>query len=400
MEAVVFGAGNVGRGFLGESFSAAGLGVTFVDVDPGLVAALNEAGSYQCTTVSNDGRRREEVGPVRALLAADVDAVGEAVVGASLAATAVGVGALPSLAPVLARAVKTRAAVGAGPLNLILAENLADAPARVREMLQQADPSLTDEFLMENLALVSASIGRMIPAPRPELTATEPAAIEVEPYRHLLLDAAAVKGELPEVENFVLDETVPFEYYVDRKLTIHNMGHSLCAYLGMLRGDRYIWQAVGQVEVRYCVRAAMVESAAAVAARYGMPMGPLLEHIDDLLYRFANRALGDTSARVGGDPLRKLSSNDRFQRALQACLDEGVPYRFVALGAGAGLRHLKADQGWGDEAVKRWFAGQAKGLSEEQVQLVWEFYEALAEGFDFAAVQGLLEESFHGATIP
>jgi mannitol-1-phosphate/altronate dehydrogenase len=44
--AVMFGAGNVGRGFLGQLFSESGLEVVFVDVDPELVHALDQHREY------------------------------------------------------------------------------------------------------------------------------------------------------------------------------------------------------------------------------------------------------------------------------------------------------------------------------------------------------------------
>ena len=51
---VIFGAGNVGRGFIGHLFSESGYEVVFVDVDEGLIAALNTHHSYMIQLVDNE----------------------------------------------------------------------------------------------------------------------------------------------------------------------------------------------------------------------------------------------------------------------------------------------------------------------------------------------------------
>lgn len=50
------------------------------------------------------------------------------------------------------------------------------------------------------------------------------------------------------------------------------------------------------------------------------------EHIDDLLYRFKNKALGDTIFRVGCDLTRKLSAEDRLAGAIHESFELNLPY--------------------------------------------------------------------------
>ena len=67
------------------------------------------------------------------------------------------------------------------------------------------------------------------------------------------------------------------------------MGHAICAYLGRLIGDDFLWQTIARPEIRNLVREAMVEIAGALATAYGRPISDLLDHVDDLLHRFTNR---------------------------------------------------------------------------------------------------------------
>jgi mannitol-1-phosphate 5-dehydrogenase len=85
MKALMFGAGNIGRGFLGQLLSESGYEVVFVDIDARIIAALNEQGSYRIRLVDNDGARDVRVGPVRALHVENTEAVAEQVAAADIA---------------------------------------------------------------------------------------------------------------------------------------------------------------------------------------------------------------------------------------------------------------------------------------------------------------------------
>ena len=98
-EAIIFGAGNIGRGFIGQLFSESGYAVTFVDVDQPLLDALNRRREYIVRLVTNERTEEVTVGPVRAASGRRSDAVAEAVARAEIGATAVGAGALKHVAP-------------------------------------------------------------------------------------------------------------------------------------------------------------------------------------------------------------------------------------------------------------------------------------------------------------
>jgi mannitol-1-phosphate 5-dehydrogenase len=72
-------------------------------------------------------------------------------------------------------------------------------------------------------------------------------------------------------------------------------------------------------------------------------MGALLDHIDDLLYRFGNSALRDTCKRVGADPARKLSPADRLIGAASFCLERQICPAFISAGAAGAVYQYLAD---------------------------------------------------------
>src|SRR6185503_18123441 len=94
---VQLGAGNIGRGFIAPTFAQAGWAVVLVDIDRARIAAARQRGRYTVTEVDNEGRTPVVVAPVTGIDAADEAAVASALAACDLAATAVGLHALPRL---------------------------------------------------------------------------------------------------------------------------------------------------------------------------------------------------------------------------------------------------------------------------------------------------------------
>ena len=83
----------------------------------------------------------------------------------------------------------------------------------------------------------------------------------------------------------------------------------------------------------------MMTSAAALVRKLGEGVRENVEsNVEDLLFRFQNRALKDTVARVGADPVRKLRRNDRIVGAALFAIEQGVDPAPIVKGIAAALR--------------------------------------------------------------
>lgn len=393
--AVIIGAGWVGRGLIGQLFCEAGFEVTFVDIVPELVDALARDGSYPHHTVSNEGVLRARVGPVTAINAADTDAVIAALVEADLAATAVGARVLPTIVPTLASALEQRIMEGRPPLNLLLCENLHDAASVTRALVTEALPGLPPEMIDANLGLLETCVGRMIPTP--DAAPDEPTLITAEPFKELPYDATAVRGPDLDVPGLTSDPHVRFAFYVEEKLYVHNMGHTLTAYLGEREGVATIAEAIAIPTIALLVRAAMQESAQALSCAYDRPLGPLFDHVDDLNDRFGNRALGDTTERVGRDPIRKMAPGDRFLGAYATAIDQGSPTPGLSLAVAAGADALHRHERWSASHIWTQLATGLRShpLSTAQRELLDAQITGFAEGRDLAWQVELLDAAAH-----
>jgi mannitol-1-phosphate 5-dehydrogenase len=339
--AVQFGAGNIGRGFLGQLFYQSGYETVFVDVVDELVEALNARGSYPLRTVDEPAETMM-VRNVRAVNGRSLPDVARAVAGASIAATAVGVPVMDKIAEALAAGIALRFSTrDAPPLDIIVCENMIGAGPFMREQVRKYLPAEHHAALDERVGFVEASIGRMVPVMTDAQKAEDPLLVAVEAYCELPVDADAFKGGIPPIVHLLPRKD--FGAYVERKLFVHNMSHAVTAYLGAQRGHAFIWQAVDDPQIRPVVEEAMAETCRALSQRHGLAARDLQAHARDLLRRFGNRALGDQVARVARDPIRKLGFNDRLIGAMRRCLDEGVSPSSVAIGTAAAIRYEAPD---------------------------------------------------------
>jgi mannitol-1-phosphate 5-dehydrogenase len=342
MKLFQFGAGNIGRSFIGQLFSAAGYEVVFADVDARLIAALNASRGY--TVAIRDQKNFDlKVQNVRAISVLNADAVSHELADADICGTAVGPNALPKLFPVLAKAIAQRRARGGGPLDFILCENLRDAARFVREGLR---PLLPAGFPLETyVGLAETSIGKMVPLIPEAQRSHDPLTVYAEAYNTLILDRHALLGGVPAVSGLSAQDNM--KAYVDRKAFVHNLGHAALAYYAFLVAPEkvFTYEAVEDADLRAWAKHAMEEAAVWLLRTYPQEFtaAHLADHIEDLLQRFGNRSLGDTIHRVGRDLARKLSAEDRIAGALHACSSAGLPRGWIATALASGLFFLPPD---------------------------------------------------------
>ena len=379
-QAVMYGGGNIGRGFIGALLSQSGYEVTFIDVAEPVVKHLQAHQKYPIRIVESHGYEDVWVENVTAVNGNLPEAV-EAIANCDIMATAVGARILKFIVPNIVAGLRKRWEMGKDPLNIIICENLNDANKVLEGMLKAELTKEEQKKFDETVGLVEASIGRMVPVQTEEMKAGEPMRVCVERYGFLPVDKEAFKGEVPEIKNMV--PYAPFDFYIKRKLYVHNMGHASCAYLGNLMGLDYIYESIAIPEVRILVQNAMQESQMALSKRYGAPMMDLQEHITDLLFRFTNAALRDTCQRVGGDPARKLSPEDRLIGSSLLALEEGITPAYIAVGAAAGLRrYLKENGGVQSMDAAKVALLEVSKLAEDHklAKLILHYYEMLLDG--------------------
>ncbi len=341
---VIFGAGKIGRSFIGQLFGCSGYKVVFIDVDPVIVTRLNQQGNYRIVI---KGEIEEEiiVPNVKAISALDKDKVVDAVSTAGIMAVSVGKNALEKVIPVIAAGLIQRFTNNPGiPLDIIIAENMRSSASFVRTILKKNLPS---GFPVETMVgLIETSIGKMVPImPLAELE-NDPLVIFAEPYNTLILDGKGFKSTIPSVKGLAPKNNI--KAWVDCKAFIHNLGHATAAYYGYsLHPDAvYMYELLDDSDVFRFTRAVMIQSSEILRTAYSddFTAADLNDHIDDLLYRFRNKTLKDTIFRVGHDLVRKLSTDDRFMGVIHLAMQYRKPFDMILEAMSLGLCFRAKDE--------------------------------------------------------
>ena len=392
MKAVMYGAGNIGRGFIGQKFYLSGYETVFIDVNMAVVDAINAAGEYPVYVTGKDGYDEQPVKNVSAVDGRDNEKVIETIAGCDILATALGVNVIKFVAPLIAKAVEKRYAQGGAPLNILICENMIGSNVYLHDLVAANIPEECRDYFENNIGFVCVSVGRMVPPTPEELAAKNSLAVCVEPYSKLPVDADGfrpVGAEYPPIKGLV--PFAPFEFFIEQKLMMHNMGHAVTSYLGYLKGYEYIWEASFDPEIKYIMTRALMESAMALSKKHGADLSEALEFVEDLNVRFENRLLGDTILRVGRDTKRKLGEGDRLVAAYKTAKATGIVPAHIALGIAAGFLFAHADDATAVEtstyAKENGIAAALEKYSnitdEADVAIISRFYDMLVNKASF-----------------
>ena len=336
--AVHFGAGNIGRGFVGKLLADADVEVTFADVDTPLVDQLSHKQEYKVKVVGTECQI-ETVTHVTAVNSASEDVI-ERIAKTDLVTTAVGPNVLDIIAKTIATGITKRFESGnESPLNIIACENMVRGTTHLKgEVYKHLDSSLHDKA-DQLVGFVDSAVDRIVPPA--EAANDDPLEVTVESFSEWIVDEQQFKGEIPDISG--MEKTDNLMAFVERKLFTLNTGHCITAYLGCLKGHQTIRQAIEDPEIRADVKQAMFESGEVLIRRYGFDRELHNAYIEKILSRFANPYLVDEVDRVGRQPIRKLGANDRLVKPLLGTIEYGTENQTLLKGIAAALKYKSED---------------------------------------------------------
>jgi mannitol-1-phosphate 5-dehydrogenase len=328
--AVHFGAGNIGRGFVGLILHRAGYEVVFADVVDELIDGLKRTPSYRVKEVGLDSRE-EVVDNYRAVNSRrDEPAVVDEIASADIVTTAVGPTVLKFIAPVIAAGLRKRPGGGA-PVAVMACENAVNATdvlaGHIREQVPDAEwPAVTARTVFANTA-----VDRIVPAQ----SGQDGLDVTVETYFEWAIERPPFGGQEPSIPDATwVDNLAP---YIERKLFTVNTGHATTAYHGFARGISKLSDALADDAVRTAVEGVLAETKQLLVAKHGFPAEAQQAYVDKILQRFANPYLPDTVDRVGRQPLRKLSRSERLIGPAAELAERGIQPQYLLATVDAAL---------------------------------------------------------------
>ncbi|WP_390409898.1 mannitol-1-phosphate 5-dehydrogenase [Lacticaseibacillus jixiensis] len=345
MEAVHFGAGNIGRGFIGETLAANGFKINFVDVNETIIDALNQRGEYTITLAA-PGEAKIHVENVDGINnGKDPEAVVKAITKADLVTTAIGPKILPFIAPLIAQGIQARQAAGLkAPLDVVACENMIGGSQFLKEQvygkLADADKAYADEYI----GFPNAAVDRIVPIQHHD----DPLAVSVEDFKEWVIDSSQMKNHAVHLDSvhYVPD----LEPYIERKLFSVNTGHATTAYTGKYLGYTTIGDAVKDEKVFKQAQGALAETRSLLLAQFkNFTEAELTQYQESVLNRFKNPYISDDISRVARTPIRKLGFNERFIRPIRELKAHGLSYKTLLDTVGMIFAY---DEPADDESVK------------------------------------------------
>ena len=250
----------------------------------------------------------------------------------------------------LARGLQRRAENGAGPVTVVSCDNLPHNGGLTRRLVLDFAAALPAQeagaltgWITANTAFPSTMVDRMVPATTGTdldgveriLGLRDEAAVVAEPFRQWIIEDnfAGPRPRWEDAGAVFTQDVAPWEA---AKLRLLNASHSLLAYLGLAAGYETISDAVADDAFRAACRGLMLEDV--------LPVIELPRELDGgeycagVLDRFANPALGHTTAKVGSDGSQKIGL--RLLTTVKDNLDAGREPRWAALAVAAWMHRV------------------------------------------------------------
>lgn len=320
-QAVHFGAGNIGRGFIGEILFENGFEIAFVDVNETIIDALNQRHSYEIE-IAEEGQRHIAVSGVRGINnRLNPEEVVTAISTADLVTTAIGPNILPFIAGLVAQGIEARREAGnTQPLDVLACENMIGGSAFLYEEVKK---HLSEEglaYAAEFVGFPNAAVDRIVPAQSHE----DPLFVVVEPFNEWVVETQGMKN--PDLKLEGVHYEADLEPFIERKLFSVNSGHATSAYTGAHFGATTILEALQNPEVKSKVEAVLAEIRSLLIAKWNFEEQALVDYHKVIISRFENPYIVDDIARVARTPIRKLGYDERFIRPIRELRERGLSY--------------------------------------------------------------------------
>jgi len=328
--AVVFGAGNIGRGFIGAVLADAGYKIVYADVVESLLEQINKRGEYTLH-ICDFNKGEQVVKNVSAVNSNSEEAV-EAISEADVVCTSVGLRVVKIVAPTIAKGLMLRKKKGIETLtNVICCENGLRVSSQLKAMIMEMINDEEKAWLEEHVGFPNAVVNRIVPP----AVCEEPLDVMCEENLEWDVERALFKGDMSQIPGLTPVDNLDND--LERKLFTLNTGHAAAAYIGRLKGYDYIGQSMADEQVYSTVEGVMHQSGECLLRKFNLTREENEEYIQKIIRRFKNPYVNDPCVRVGREPLRKLAADDRLILPLKTAKEYGLPYDKLLLSVGAAL---------------------------------------------------------------
>ena len=338
-KAVHFGAGSIGRGFIGDLLHDTGYEIVLVDIDKNIVEQINKTNSYDLYIIE-ENYKKKTITNVKAVLLTDTGKIADEITGADLVTVSVWVDNLPGVAVPLLEGLKKRYGKNAERLNVLTCENAIHNGSILRNEVLKLDAAFTEDMLDKTAAFPDTAVDRMVLASERNGVRSVDIGLEHE----LVIEKTKLTDpESKPVKGAVYTENM--DKYIERKLFIINGGHAWAGYMGHVSGFTTMQEVFQNETFTSSVKEVMQEIGALIAQKYNFSTKELDDYIDFVINRFKTPGITDYISRVSRNPIRKLKAGERLTGPCVQCEERGLKNDRLIQGiAAAFLYDMPEDQ--------------------------------------------------------
>ena len=320
MSCVIFGAGKIARGFIAHLLSLSDIDFVFVEKADALADLINERGQYTINILGAP-EKNYVVKNAKALKFSQEKEITEAIAEADVVFDAVGGKNLQEIVPFYIKGIEKKAEKG-GYLNFVTCENWKEPAKILKEGAEAGIAPEAREYLDNYVGFTESVIMRSgIEAPK-ELLEKDPLIVNVQNYWHLPVDAARVKGSLPDIK--YMEPLTGFAGFLERKFYTYNAANGTTSFVGALLGYKVLAEAAHDERILKILDGVYQETGKALSMKHGISLEEQMAFAKTSLNKLQDYTIVDSIERNARDPQRKLGKDDRLVGSARMVLSCGI----------------------------------------------------------------------------
>jgi mannitol-1-phosphate 5-dehydrogenase len=336
---LIWGAGRIGRGFVGEIFASSGYELVFVDQAKSLVDKLNEQEFFTVVKALNENDVSYlKIENFTALHTSQEFEIQRFINNIDTIAISTFPKDFESVASALQKLIINRITVRPNtPIDILLCTNLVHAGPLFQQYLYKNLEKSYQEYFSKNVGIVESLVIRIAPPAPQEEIEKDPLVVWTNGYSEFPVDKNGFKGTPPTIPNFRFVQDMRAEE--KRKIYTYNMSHAILGYYGYQLGYDLLVESLTDSFIRGEVIGALDEVSKALQVEYGFSKTEMDNWIESVISHTNNPTIGDSVLRMAADPIRKLKKDDRLVGPALLCLKNGIEPNHIIKGIAAAFHY-------------------------------------------------------------
>ncbi len=339
MKAIHFGAGNIGRGFIGFILHENNYDLIFVDINKDIINLLNQKKKYNIHLLK-DPVTKINVDNVSALNSVeDLDQVILEIMQADLITTSLGQNNLTYIVKIIISGIEKRIDNNINTnLDIIACENGIKVSSYLKEIIYQNLTNKQIDYCNKFIGFVDSAVDRIVPNQENQNLLD----VQVEAGYEWVLDKTQIKRN-NQLENVIYTDNLLF--FNQRKLLTVNLAHAQIGYMGHYYGYKYVNQAIEDPIIYKSVQTSLLNIRTALSLEFDFDDQEQQKYIALTIERFKNKLIFDEVTRVARNPELKLGINERFIKPLLQLENAGLNPSGLIVAVAYALKYdFKEDQ--------------------------------------------------------